>query len=181
MAEPSKVPDSARIQELWAAIKTLLAGKVDLSELDKYPTIEAVATSITLALADYAKTEAVNKAIDNALVNYTTTNDVKSAISNALIDYVTTSELNQKIIDALAKMTKLEKKVVDVLPEVGEEDIIYLVPNPDPSEENSKLEYMWIDGKFELIGSTSVDLSGYWSKKELGIMSAEDLEAIING
>lgn len=181
MAEVSRVPDSARVQELWTAIKTQLAGKVDIVELDKYPTIEAVSTTIALALADYAKTSSVKSAIDEALVDYVTTNAVKSAISNALIDYATVSEVNQKIADALAQSTKLRKEVVDQLPPTGEDNVIYLIPNPDSSEKNFKLEYMWINGEYELIGSTSVDLSGYWSKEELQIMTAEELEEIING
>ena len=39
---------------------------------------------------------------------------------------------------------------------------------------------MWIDGQFELLGSTEIDLSGYWAKDELRMMTAEELQAILN-
>ncbi len=43
--------NGARTAELWAAIKTALAGKADLSALDGYTTPDAVATAITSALS----------------------------------------------------------------------------------------------------------------------------------
>lgn len=51
-------------------------------------------------------------------------------------------------------------KVVDELPETGLEQIIYLVPN-GKSGDNVKDEYIWIDNKWEVIGSTSIDLTNY--------------------
>ena len=56
-------PNSARIAELWAAIKTALAGKADLAALDGYTTPDAVATAITSALANYATNAGVPTAI----------------------------------------------------------------------------------------------------------------------
>lgn len=51
-------------------------------------------------------------------------------------------------------------KVVDELPETGLEQIIYLVPNGKTGD-NVKDEYIWIDDKWEIIGSTSIDLTDY--------------------
>jgi len=52
-------------------------------------------------------------------------------------------------------------KLVESLPEIGEENTIYLVP-VDGSD--NKDEYLWIDGVWELIGSTQVNLENYATK-----------------
>ena len=67
-------------------------------------------------------------------------------------------------------------KPVDVLPDVGEEGYIYLVSNSSSQgdvstqaeTENVRDEYIWIaaDNKYEYIGSTSIDLTGYYTKEE---------------
>lgn len=58
----------------------------------------------------------------------------------------------------------LKAKKVDVLPDVGKGNILYLVPKQDGEDPNVCEEYLWIDDKFELIGSTSIDLSQYQKK-----------------
>lgn len=162
--EKEKVPNSARIQELWTAIRTLLEGKVDADELQEYATIEGVATAISTALMDYAKTSTVD-----------------NKISDALTDYITEAEVNSKIVEAVKNITTFRKEVVSELPPTGEDNVIYLIPNPKSSDGNSKLEYLWIDGAYELIGSTDVDLSNYWSKDDMEIMTKEDLSKILEG
>lgn len=39
-------------------------------------------------------------------------------------------------------------------------------------------EYVWVNGQFELIGSTQIDLSDYWSKTDLVAITDEELDAI---
>ncbi|MDO5789189.1 MAG: hypothetical protein Q4P79_06960 [Fusobacterium sp.] len=53
-------------------------------------------------------------------------------------------------------LTKLTVQVVAELPETGEENILYLVPSKNPAEaaKNIKEEYLWIEGKYEVIGTT---------------------------
>lgn len=61
---------------------------------------------------------------------------------------------------------KIQIKSVSDLPSTGESNVIYLVPN-EGTGNNVKDEYIWVDGKFELIGTTAVDLSGYYTKTEI--------------
>lgn len=158
----NRVPNNARIQELWAALKMLLAGKVDTATLANYPTVEAVTTAIITALDPYV-----------------TNTDVAEAIKRALTDYMTAAEVNAAILEAVKNVSKFRKEVVDKLPEVGEDNVIYLIPSPNPSENNIKLEYLYINGEYEQIGSTTTDMSQYWNKTELQIMTAEELEEIL--
>lgn len=161
MAEKETFLNQNRTAELWTAIKTALAGKADLSALDNYTTPDAVATAIT-----------------SALTNYATNAGVQTAIATALADYMTESEVNDAISAAVVEATGIRFQPVDTLPQTGEANVIYLVPNGQTGS-NVKDEYMWIDGKWEILGSTAVDLDGYWSKQELQAMTAAELQAIL--
>ena len=71
-------------------------------------------------------------------------------------EYVTHNELTEELAKVGIKTVK-----VDSLPQTGDPQTLYLVKDPKGKNDNIYLEYLWIDGKFELIGSTQVDLSGY--------------------
>lgn len=60
----------------------------------------------------------------------------------------------------LEKFAKFSIEVVDELPEVGRDNVIYFVPK-DGAAPDVHDEYVWTNGAFELIGSTQVDLSNY--------------------
>lgn len=62
--------------------------------------------------------------------------------------------------------SKVQLKPVSTLPTTGEDGIIYLVPN-NGTGQNVKDEYVWINGAYELLGTTAVDLSGYYTKEEI--------------
>ncbi len=62
--------------------------------------------------------------------------------------------------------TKLKKEIVTSLPSDGKEDVIYLLKNKNDTN-NFYTEYMWIGGKWEIIGDTKVDLSGYAKKSDI--------------
>lgn len=76
--------------------------------------------------------------------------------------FKTESEIQQMI----EKASSLKKEVVTSLPTTGKDDVIYLVKDEKGKDNNNYLEYLWLNGKYELIGSTQVDLSGYVTKKE---------------
>lgn len=90
------------------------------------------------------------------------------------------TDLQGKIADAMSG--KLTKSIVEALPEVAEakEDIIYLVPNGTEGS-NVRDEYMLINGKFEVIGSTAVEMGDYIKKADVEEISTDDIDAIING
>ena len=54
----------------------------------------------------------------------------------------------------------LKFEVVDVLPETGEDGIIYLVPTGETGD-NKYEEWVWVDGAYEQMGTASLDLSGF--------------------
>lgn len=65
-----------------------------------------------------------------------------------------------KVKQEVAGLGGLSFEVVDELPTVGKEGTIYLVPSGGEAP-NLRDEYIWVNGAFEIIGSTQVDLTGY--------------------
>lgn len=65
-------------------------------------------------------------------------------------------------------VTSFKLKKVDTLPtEDIESLVIYLIPNGDSDTENCYDEYMYINGSWETIGSTRIDLTPYILKEEV--------------
>lgn len=85
-----------------------------------------------------------------------------------ITDAYTTTQTDSKIAEAIAAADHLKREIVETLPEVSkaDENTIYMVPQggsiQDPGTSASHYnEYLLINGAFELIGSSQVDLSGY--------------------
>lgn len=125
------------------------------------------------------KVELAKKVNTTVLENYMTDEEIEAAITAALTGYATTSFVTQAIASAIASVETLRIEIVSELPETGESNIIYFVAMADPKESNSYEEYIWVNGEYELIGTTQIDLSGYWSKIELTAMTADELEEIL--
>lgn len=157
-----KVPDREGIIQLWTSIKTLLSGKVDTKTLEGYPTIDSVAAAITAALQEYPTDE-----------------EVQTLISEALVDYMTEAEVNAAIVEAVKSVSGLRYEPVETLPETGESNVIYLLPNGNEGEDDYYDEWFYYNGKWERLGTGGMNLAGYWSKEELTIMTSEELEEIL--
>lgn len=86
-----------------------------------------------------------------------------------LVNYYRKSETyNQEQINSLiGSITTINFKIVDSLPGTGENNLIYLVPSSKQEEKNVKDEYIWVDDSWELIGSTKIDLSNYYTRDEV--------------
>lgn len=71
----------------------------------------------------------------------------------------------RSLTSIIAAIKTFTVKVVSVLPASGEDKTIYLVPNGGTGT-NIKDEYLWVDGNWEKIGTTDVDLSEYLKTKD---------------
>lgn len=121
------------------------------------------------------KVELATKAGVADLDDYLTLENFATQLATALANYATKEQVNAAVSGALTR------EVVDALPEISDASatVIYLVPAEKADDKNVKDEYMLINGKWELIGTTKVDLSGYWSKTELEPMTEAELNAIL--
>lgn len=75
----------------------------------------------------------------------------------------------EQLQEAIAGVDSLEIIPVETLPSVAEAKpkAIYLVPATTTDAGNLFLEYMLINGAWELIGTAGIDLSGYVTTDEL--------------
>lgn len=73
----------------------------------------------------------------------------------------TTSDFASKtfVKDQIGAIKHFKVEVVDELPSTGDDNTIYFVPQAGGSGQNVKDEYMWIEGKWELIGTTEFSLN----------------------
>ena len=95
----------------------------------------------------------------------------------------TEAQVQAAIDAALADVTSIEYQIVDTLPATGAKGIIYLISTGTPSAPSYD-EYIWLTPEggtahYEKIGTTDVDLSGYWSKAELAAITTAEIDEIL--
>ena len=87
--------------------------------------------------------------------------EINTQLLEALQDKYTKEEVNQLI----ANLSTFKVAVVNSLPSTGEANVMYFVPHNADGQAPYD-EYLYINGDWELVGSTDVDLSGYQKKAE---------------
>ena len=89
---------------------------------------------------------------------FQTASQVTSAVTKVTQGLASQTYVNQQIAGA----THLKREKVSVLPSVSAADVntLYIVPKAGAGNDFFD-EYLLIDGKFELIGNSKMDLSGY--------------------
>ena len=104
--------------------------------------------------------------------------DFTSVLKTKLSDLYTKAQLDAKF----AGIVQWSAVVVDALPATGQAATIYLVPKTG-SDKDVHDEYLWIDSKWELIGSTQIDFPPASSTQD-GLMTkqhVQKLTAVENG
>lgn len=84
-----------------------------------------------------------------------------------------TTYTKTEVNNLLGKINKFSIEVLDVLPETGKEFVIYFIDDPKGKDKNVKLEYMWIGGKFELIGSTQLEPTFVFKAEKTDLTTAD--------
>lgn len=102
------------------------------------------------------------------------TTAIPNAIKAAIVDNLDTEDSNKALSATQGKVLKtmisnlanLRIEVLNELPSTGETNVIYLVKkagtNPDVHD-----EYVYVEGNWEKIGNTEVDLSNYYTKDQV--------------
>ena len=87
----------------------------------------------------------------------------KEALDKAIQQAIAESKLYTD--DVFSHIVSFKVEIVDSLPETNiDQHVIYFLKKENPSEENDiYYEYMYINNFWELIGSTELDLSPYWT------------------
>lgn len=124
--------------------------------------------------------ELANGQVKTNTDNITTLQSSKADKSTTLAGYgitdaYTKTETDSAIQTAVANADHLKREIVSVLPEVEEADehTIYMVGTGAGSEDSVYEEYMLINGGFEKVGSSEVDLTNYALKSYVDSAKSE--------
>lgn len=69
--------------------------------------------------------------------------------------------------EQIEQILSFDIQIVSTLPENPHSHTIYLVPIGLTSENNAYYEYIYVNGKWELIGDTNIDFDNYYTKAEV--------------
>ena len=83
----------------------------------------------------------------------------------------TKQETDSAIAAAIAAVDHLSREIVETLPENANENVIYMVRREGGTGQDVYNEYMYINGVWEIIGDTSVDLTDYAKKEDIVVKS----------
>ena len=156
---------------------TTAVAKADITGLGipAQDTTYADATTSThglMSAADKTKLDGVatgaqaNK-IESVKVNGSAlTPDSSKAVNVDLSAYAKSADVTKEIASAVSGVTQIDYSVVEALPSTGKKGVIYLVANSG-SGNNIYDEYIYINSKFEKLGSREMDLSSYAKKTDI--------------
>lgn len=157
--------DAAATDATTKANKALEDAKAD-STTKKTEAIAAAAAETTKQVSS-AKTE-LQASIDAKADKATT------LAGYGIADAYTKAQVDSNITTAVANAHHLKREIVAQLPAISSanEDTIYMVPDSghtDSAGSNTSAytEYMLINGAFERIGTSSADLSNYFTKDQV--------------
>lgn len=165
----SKYVTDPKLQEALKlyATKDELSGKIDKSQItdDIYgggsSNIAVSQKGLTTLINDFTQEISNQQAQINDKAN-------KSEIPKKLsqLENDKTFKTEAEIQELINNSTKLKKEIVTSLPATGKEDVIYLLKNKGDYN-NVYTEYLWINGSWEIIGDTKVDLTDYAKKADI--------------
>lgn len=89
-----------------------------------------------------------------------------------------TEFVHNVVNDALAGVAGVSFEVVTSLPATGNAGKIYLKSNGSSSGSNIYDEYIYYNNKWELIGSTAVDMSGYLKTTDMVAITTAEIDAL---
>ena len=202
-----KPNDGIPVSDLAAAVQSAIAKansayqKPD-SGIPSTDFTTAVQNALTLALSAYQKPNAgipqsdlaatVQAVLLSAANEPTERQQADAAlqlliqqVANSLVNYYLKSETYSRaeVNDLVAAVGKFQSKIVSTLPtpSIDTTGWIYLVPSTNPETQNVKEEYITVlDGstyKWEHIGSTNIDLSGYSTTEQMNTAINTALQA----
>lgn len=93
--------------------------------------------------------------------------------------YTNESKVKELISKELSGVRGFDYEVVQSLPQTGEKGKFYLIKVSEDGGNDIYDEYIYVDDKFEKIGSKAMSLDGYLQESEIEEMSQETLAGIL--
>lgn len=140
----------------------------------------AVGTETAWARGDHVHPKDTSKA-DLASPTFTGTPKAPTAAAGTKTTQIATTEfVGTAITNAIGSLELIKFQKVTTLPTTGASNIIYLVPKSSTSTQNIYDEYVWIDSKWEIIGTTAIDLSGYVQHSDIHLLTNTEIGNIVD-
>lgn len=132
------------------------------------------------------------------LSNYYTKSETQGYVSEATANFITNTVNNltnyylksetydrTEVNNLIGAIQTAHFEIVNVLPPIGESNVIYLILRSDPETSNIYDEYIYINNAYEKIGSTDVDLTGYatesWVNQQISnFLTQSQIQSLIN-
>ena len=121
----------------------------------------------------------------NSASGYASKKETAAAIADAIVgEYQYPLRITGTTAKTIAGAINELKNLVDLLPQFAIEVVntlpvsdistttIYLVPAQDPEQGNYYEEYIYVNNAWELVGTTAVDLSGYYTSAQVDTLLA---------
>lgn len=140
-------------------------------------TVETTSTDGTSTMIDYNSMLNKPSINDVALVGNKTLEDLGIQPAGDYLtvipeEYITEDELassdyatKQYVMEQINNIEHFSREVVEALPVTGKSNVIYLKPK-DKTNGDVYNEYIWTGADYELIGTTSPDLTIFYTKEE---------------
>lgn len=193
----TKYLDNNGLLYVWKKLKDTFAKKVDLDDVknsipknvsdlqdaDSYAKSVDIPTKVeSLSDAtDYAKKIEIPHSVSelDGMDAYAKITALPKKVADLAdgADYIKKVELTEEVKSLIGNIKSIEFSVVEELPASGEKATIYLVLNAK-GDNDAYDEFIWLNDKFEKIGTTSVDLSGYLKGTDITGITNEEIDAL---
>lgn len=194
----TKKLDKTGLSQVWSKIVSLFVQKETGKGLsaNDYTTKEkeklaGIANGATKVIVDGELSSSSTNPVQNKIVNaalaakapvaspaFTGTPTAPTADAGTSTTQVATTKfVADAVAAAIGSIQGISYSIVPSLPASGEAGVIYLVSNGG-SGNNVYDEYIWVGTKFEKIGTTEMDLSGYLKTADLEDITAEEIDEI---
>lgn len=165
-------------------VKTVIPKNVtDLLDAENYALRSSVPTKVENLedAGNYAKKSEIPHRIDGleGIEAYAKVAAIPKKVAELedYADFVKKAELTEEVKGLIGNVKSIEFSVVEELPASGEKATIYLVSNTK-GDNDAYDEFIWLNDKFEKIGTTLVDLSGYLKAVDISSITNEEIDAL---
>lgn len=195
----TKYASKSDVAVLIGKIKTALTTKTDKTTTQqiqtKLDTVEQGANKYVLPTANSSTLGGIkvgnNLTISNGVLSgtpdttYENATGTKAGLMSTtdkikLDNSWTSTQAQQAINEAVGSVVGVSFEIVTNLPTTGTPGTIYLIAHSHSDNQDIYDEYVWIDAqkKFEKIGNTYVDLSGYLLKTDIGEIGTTEMASL---
>lgn len=190
-----KYLDDTTLSYFWGRLKTYFVhqetGKGlsanDLTDALK-KSYDGAVTNVNNLVSGGAEANKINTiAVNGTVVNPDTSKKVSLTVPTKVSQlsndssYQTASQVSAAIATAVGQITGISFSIVESLPTTGQNGVIYLISHSHSDSGDSYDEYAWIASasKYEKLGNTDVDLSGYLKISDMSAITTAEIDTMI--